>query len=427
MFKLRASVIFGTVHKAIYVAMMCLGCYFIYQGDIVQRFKQRRTNFAEYTEPITELPTIVTWIQYSNDSQTSKLQFGKDYSLDFQSENKLWKRSTLKIGNNSVAGILIHLEENYNYHWEAKLRLTPQNFSDKLVKTPFSLTYEFKNYTSSVYGVIVSLSSRHSAYCGYGYSMYDGKIRPILARPGEMKKVQIRTTKYVYNPDLKDCREKPYIDYVVDRIYQQMEENCSKPCRSSNFWPCSHYSETRLPVCKTNIENRCFNKAYSNFSSAKDITVKPCTKLQFQVQESTYARRFQIAEFRISFNQPPMTTVKEEYLIYDFVAMLGAIGGTMGLCIGFSFMECARVLFDYVEWGFHWLQKKKGSGPCFTKKKHPTTSSSSTRDSNSMSNEEILSALNENSQSIRILSEKIIEMGREMTDFKKRMEESIYK
>ena len=116
MFKLRASVIFGTVHKAIYVAMMCLGCYFIYQGDIVQRFKQRRTNFAEYTEPITELPTIVTWIQYSNDSQTSKLQFGKDYSLDFQSENKLWKRSTLKIGNNSVAGILIHLEENYNYH-----------------------------------------------------------------------------------------------------------------------------------------------------------------------------------------------------------------------------------------------------------------------------------------------------------------------
>ena len=32
--------------------------------------------------------------------------------------------------------------------------------------------------------------------------------------------------------------------------------------------------------------------------------------------------------------------VKEEYLILDFVAMVGSVGGTLGMCIGFSFSNC---------------------------------------------------------------------------------------
>ena len=31
------------------------------------------------------------------------------------------------------------------------------------------------------------------------------------------------------------------------------------------------------------------------------------------------------------------TTVYEEYLIYDAISMIGSVGGTLGMCIGFSF------------------------------------------------------------------------------------------
>ena len=34
---------------------------------------------------------------------------------------------------------------------------------------------------------------------------------------------------------------------------------------------------------------------------------------------------------------PARVSVREEYLVYDFVAMISTIGGTMGLFIGFSF------------------------------------------------------------------------------------------
>ena len=44
---------------------------------------------------------------------------------------------------------------------------------------------------------------------------------------------------------------------------------------------------------------------------------------------------------------PYETLVKEEYLIYDLVSMISAIGGTLGLCIGFSFKECARDILGF--------------------------------------------------------------------------------
>ena len=34
---------------------------------------------------------------------------------------------------------------------------------------------------------------------------------------------------------------------------------------------------------------------------------------------------------------PGLMIVKEEYLIYDLISMIGSVGGTLGLCVGFSF------------------------------------------------------------------------------------------
>ena len=39
----------------------------------------------------------------------------------------------------------------------------------------------------------------------------------------------------------------------------------------------------------------------------------------------------------VTFFMPPQTKkVAEEYLLYDTVGVIGAVGGTLGLCIGFS-------------------------------------------------------------------------------------------
>ena len=51
----------------------------------------------------------------------------------------------------------------------------------------------------------------------------------------------------------------------------------------------------------------------------------------------------------MKFLTPARVTVKEEYLIYDLVAVVSAIGGTMSLCIGFSFRNFFGYLLKFLE------------------------------------------------------------------------------
>ena len=64
------------------------------------------------------------------------------------------------------------------------------------------------------------------------------------------------------------------------------------------------------------------------------------------------------SEFEFVFPQPPRVTVKEEYIVYDAVAFVSSIGGTMGLCIGFSFYNSISVIMGLVEMGIRKLQRE---------------------------------------------------------------------
>ena len=64
------------------------------------------------------------------------------------------------------------------------------------------------------------------------------------------------------------------------------------------------------------------------------------------------------AFFTIRFSDPPRVTVKEEYLIYDMVSMISAIGGTMGLCIGLSFLDIYSISLGLVQNLYRQIQRQ---------------------------------------------------------------------
>ena len=41
--------------------------------------------------------------------------------------------------------------------------------------------------------------------------------------------------------------------------------------------------------------------------------------------------------------------VFEEYLIFDIIGMIGSVGGTLGMCIGFSFTNVITIFFKFIE------------------------------------------------------------------------------
>ena len=55
-----------------------MGIYLIFLGDVIEKYLSGKTSYAEYTEEITELPTIVT---YLDSSDLGKHTYGKDYDI----------------------------------------------------------------------------------------------------------------------------------------------------------------------------------------------------------------------------------------------------------------------------------------------------------------------------------------------------------
>ena len=103
MFQVLPKNLIKTLDITLYLGLMITGVYFIYLGNVWARYKQKRTNFAEYDEAISELPTLVTWIQYFPNVQRSEyLKFGEDYSIIFWQHP--WRQQTsLREGKNWIS------------------------------------------------------------------------------------------------------------------------------------------------------------------------------------------------------------------------------------------------------------------------------------------------------------------------------------
>ena len=51
----------------------------------------------------------------------------------------------------------------------------------------------------------------------------------------------------------------------------------------------------------------------------------------------------------LRYARPYKISVSKEYLIYDFIGMIGSVGGTLGMFIGFSFFDVIGRLSTYLK------------------------------------------------------------------------------
>ena len=164
---------------------------------------------------------------------------------------------------------------------------------------------------------------------------------------GEKNFLVIEPERFSFNKNIRNCREKPYHEVLFDKISDEIVQKCTEPCRPKcvrGFATGAKKIIDQFPACQTSKQSKCF---YEVLKSVKDrIEAKPCTKLQYKVtfvkNQATFIMRFAI---------PSRVSVNEEYLVYDLVAVVSAIGGTLGLCIGFSFRDATRMCLEWTEKG----------------------------------------------------------------------------
>ena len=346
------------IDKVILACLLILGCYFIHQGDVLGRFRLKRTNFAEYGEPIMEFPTITTFINHRNTPQ--HLRLGSDYNMTFWTFGYKfaagWEKTNLSLGDIDLKGSGLRVRVDEQLFWvEDEIRISPLNFNSGLPHAIHAITFNF-SHQSSVSRVGIILTTQNNS-CGNddpgSYTYFDGEISEVTAKVdkqgylgNQRKWLTVYPQKRVFSKVHKNCRDNPYQEILLSNILAKMKQICQKPCRPSDKKYCYISDKVkRIPICQAGDSEKCFYEAQK--AERKNVIVKPCTKLEYQVAVDTDKSHYD-AEFVIQFADPPRVEVKEEYLIYDLVSMVSAIGGTMGLCIGFSFKELSRWMLEHL-------------------------------------------------------------------------------
>ena len=84
---------------------------------------------------------------------------------------------------------------------------------------------------------------------------------------------------------------------------------------------------------------------YIYYSLTDDLCPKLCTieeyngKIDYKDDKIITQTLNHSLVLYVRYGRPYKMTVSREYLVYDFIGMVGSVGGTLGMFIGFSFYE----------------------------------------------------------------------------------------
>lgn len=109
--------------------------------------------------------------------------------------------------------------------------------------------------------------------------------------------------------------------------------------------------EHDMDICKTFEENICMEGQMSVASTHSLDSIKSCTVMApiivipslNPIDDNTLP-----GLFTLFVTVGAKRVVKTEYFIYDTLGLIGNIGGTLGLFIGFSFYDSIASILDFV-------------------------------------------------------------------------------
>ena len=177
----------------------------------------------------------------------------------------------------------------------------------------------------------------------YGIGLDDwknGKIFKTRVDKGMYKNIDIKPIQHSYLTT--KCSHESF--------HQCMSRLIAKDSNGSSSL-CSPFSLPSLPVCninKTNEEGEfwmAWSKSYGKCS------INLCITLEYSGEETYYEEsNIKNLTFKFSYKIPSnSTTFYEEYLVYDGIDAIGSVGGSLGMCIGFSFSNLISSLINILQ------------------------------------------------------------------------------
>ena len=353
------------VEWTLFLGLGGLAVFFLIWGEVLQKFLSQNSSFMQYERPLEVHPTItICFPPVVSDTSIAlfNYDYGKDYKIsykqyDYEKEFILYEGENF----NSEANETILFEEVHSIKMGTGkcFKVSPINVS--LTKSTIRQIKVF--YADDVpYGKIPSLrfyfTSEENAYGIIQNVWIDGDVLIIdLEKSVSLKRIELKSQNYIYLKRKKKLECSPtnsFYECFGSLILKDEFQSCPKKCLTMKMPKGLRNKNVTIPKCQTEAERKCADNViwnlYTHNVSKLGICPKLCTSLQFSGKSVLeYPAMPGNKNYTISYNfaQPEVINVFEEYLVYDAVGLIGAVGGTLGIFIGFSFTNVISFIINF--------------------------------------------------------------------------------
>ena len=342
--------------------------------EVWDQYSSYDSNFKRSKEPVADGPTMVINFWPAKNIGTGKeFEFRKDFTLSFSINGRSDKKNLDK-------GIVIYeISDTMNIEVKYEELMFP---SDRFVKSYHKISSDFKSksewaeisvqFNNSILPknlptVNIHITSEKNAYGRYGDDYFEGQEILFIGQVGKELWIKLQPEKYLFldkskNPKSNCKQNVSFYDSFDTLLMGEISKKCPMGCLPYiSINSCN-------PMCKTEQELTCAHAVFYKVKS-NDSFLQKCTKScnitsynptyewegNWNTLEGEKSHEF-VLYYALAKNE--IFTYKE-YLIQDFMSMIGSIGGTLGLFIGFSCSNVIRIMIYQFQNCIHHVISKK--------------------------------------------------------------------
>ena len=311
------------------------------------KYQSMDTNLAHTFQEVQEHPTITICFDPVHD----EFVYGQDFNLSVPSDKYDLDSNKIQLGFNPALEIkLSSIISAYNGKC---YKISPL----EMITDPSSVRYiavKFdENMQNVPIGQIYFTSEANSMGIARAY-WYEGIFFTVNVKPNEGQEIRLVEYEFNYLSKKSGCNEsQSWYDCYAEFAENLSFEECPAKCLSHSI----RDGEQKLDYCKPNTTDwLCSNKLLRSLrkSLIKDkICPRSCQIREYEGTTKEFAalNRPKTILFSYYFSPPYVAFIHQEYVLFDFLGLISAVGGTLGIFIGLSILAVISNCFTHlVSW-----------------------------------------------------------------------------
>ena len=333
----RVRVICTFINWILFLGFFSMAGYFM--ANVLNQYQLKKTNLAQSLEPIWKIPTIVICV---NDSVVWR--YKEHITIAYQrQELQIGKPKFIQSANETVEVSQIQMRcFKLNSTMTTPL---PQRF-DRNIKIELKKTA--MSNTVKIY-----FTSEENSYGVFKNQWWDGKVFQQNLEGQKWARISLQPYEYRYLDDQEKCSLETNLQRWQYLVKKANFSHCPKKCSliqcMSNILPMCDWTTEDFEARKCAKE--VLEDTWDEFKSEPGYK-RPCliieysgTKVAEKIRKENKPTQM---DFSYEFSPPMMSIVYQEYLLFDMIGLIASVGGTLGMCIGFSFTGVADTILEFM-------------------------------------------------------------------------------